>query len=54
MYLALTRNTDFEQMKRFAKQHNFSFRYVVDETQEVAPAYDAPRTLDFLRLQRRP
>ena len=30
-----------EQMKRFAEQHDFSFPYVVDETQEVARAYDA-------------
>jgi peroxiredoxin len=36
-----------EQMKRFAKEHNFSFPYVVDETQEVARAYDAVCTPDF-------
>jgi peroxiredoxin len=36
-----------EQMKRFAKKHNFSFPYVVDETQEVARAYDAVCTPDF-------
>ena len=34
-------------MKRFAKKHNFSFPYVVDETQEVARAYDAVCTPDF-------
>jgi peroxiredoxin len=36
-----------EQMKRFAEQHDFSFPYVVDETQEVARAYDAVCTPDF-------
>jgi peroxiredoxin len=36
-----------EQMKRFAKKHNFSFPYVVDETQEVARAYDAVCTPEF-------
>ena len=36
-----------EQMKRFAKKHDFSFPYVVDETQEVARAYDAVCTPDF-------
>jgi peroxiredoxin len=36
-----------EQMKRFVEQHDFSFPYVVDETQEVARAYDAVCTPDF-------
>jgi peroxiredoxin len=36
-----------EQMKRFAKQHGFSFPYVIDETQEVARAYDAVCTPEF-------
>jgi peroxiredoxin len=36
-----------EQMKRFAKEHDFSFPYVVDQTQEVARAYDAVCTPDF-------
>ena len=36
-----------EQMKRFATEHNFSFPYVVDETQEVARAYDAVCTPEF-------
>jgi peroxiredoxin len=36
-----------EQMKRFAKEHDFSFPYVVDETQKVARAYDAVCTPDF-------
>src|SRR5512132_1453332 len=36
-----------EQMKHFAQEHNFSFPYVVDETQAVARAYDAVCTPDF-------
>src|SRR5512144_437158 len=36
-----------EQMKRFATEHNFSFPYVVDETQKVARAYDAVCTPEF-------
>ena len=34
-------------MKRFAKKHNFSLPYVVDETQAVARAYDAVCTPEF-------
>jgi peroxiredoxin len=37
----------FDNMKAFAKKHGFSFPYVVDETQEVARAYDAQCTPDF-------
>jgi peroxiredoxin len=36
-----------EQMKRFAKEHDFSFTYVVYETQEVARAYGAVCTPEF-------
>ena len=36
-----------EQMKRFAKEHGFSFAYVVDETQVVARAYGAVCTPEF-------
>jgi peroxiredoxin len=36
-----------ERMKRFAKEHSFSFPYVVDETQEVARVYDAVCTPEF-------
>ena len=36
-----------EQMKRFATEHDFSFPYVVDETQKVARAYDAVCTPEF-------
>ncbi len=37
----------FENMKEFAKKHNFTFPYLHDETQEVAKAYDAVCTPDF-------
>jgi peroxiredoxin len=37
----------FENMKIFAEQHGFTFPYVLDETQEVAKAYDAICTPDF-------
>jgi hypothetical protein len=34
-------------MKVFAKKHDFSFPYVIDETQKVARTYDAVCTPDF-------
>ena len=34
-------------MKEFAKAHGFGFPYLIDETQEVARAYDAICTPDF-------
>ncbi len=37
----------FDNMKRFAAQHGFTFPYVIDETQAVARAYDAMCTPDF-------
>jgi len=37
----------FENMKAFARQHGFTFPYVIDETQEVAHAYGALCTPDF-------
>ncbi len=37
----------FENMKLFAKQHGFTFPYVIDRTQAVARAYDAVCTPDF-------
>jgi peroxiredoxin len=43
----------FENMKTFAKQHGFTFPYVVDETQEVARAYDARCTPDFFGFNAR-
>jgi peroxiredoxin len=37
----------FGNMKSFAKKHDFGFPYVIDETQDVARAYDARCTPDF-------
>ena len=37
----------FENMKRFAKTHDFPFPYLHDETQTVARAYGAVCTPDF-------
>ncbi len=37
----------FDNMKTFAKRHDFTFPYVIDETQQVARAYDAVCTPDF-------
>ena len=34
-------------MKAFARQHGFTFPYVIDETQEVARVYGAACTPDF-------
>jgi len=49
----------FANMKQIAKEHDFPFPYLMDETQEVAQAYGAVCTPDFfgyndeLRLQYR-
>jgi len=37
----------FDNMKRFAGAHQFTFPYVIDRTQEVAKAYGAVCTPDF-------
>lgn len=37
----------FENMKRFAAAHDFSFPYLLDESQDVAKAYGAVCTPDF-------
>jgi peroxiredoxin len=37
----------FENMKTFAARNGFTFPYVIDETQEVARAWDAVCTPDF-------
>ncbi len=37
----------FDNMKVFAAENDFSFPYVIDETQEIAKAYDAICTPDF-------
>ncbi len=38
---------NFENMKAFAKAHDFPFPYLIDETQETAKAYEAVCTPDF-------
>jgi len=37
----------FDNMKRFAQKHGFTFPYLHDESQEMARAYDAVCTPDF-------
>jgi peroxiredoxin len=37
----------FENMTKFAKKNEFSFPYLIDETQDIAKAYDAVCTPDF-------
>ena len=37
----------FENMKLFSKKYNFSFPYLIDETQEIAKKYGAVCTPDF-------
>src|SRR5881394_1184742 len=37
----------FDNMRRVAKEKSFPFPYVIDETQDVARAYDAVCTPDF-------
>jgi peroxiredoxin len=37
----------FKNMIEFAKKNKFSFPYLIDETQEIAKAYDAVCTPDF-------
>ena len=37
----------FENMIKFSKNHNFSFPYLIDETQKIAKKYDAVCTPDF-------
>ena len=42
----------FENMKTFASANGFGFPYVIDETQEIAKAYDAVCTPDFFGFDR--
>ncbi|MGH6734692.1 MAG: thioredoxin family protein [Methyloceanibacter sp.] len=42
----------FDNMKRFAAAHGFTFPYLFDESQEVARAYDAVCTPDFFGFNR--
>lgn len=37
----------FDNMKLFARQHGFSFPYLMDESQDIARAYDARCTPEF-------
>ena len=37
----------FDKMSSFSKKHNFSFPYLIDETQNVAKTYGAVCTPDF-------
>lgn len=37
----------FENMQKFAEENDFTFPYLIDETQEVAKAYDAICTPDI-------
>ncbi len=41
------REDSFDNMKVFARRHDFCFPYVIDETQDVARAYGAVCTPDF-------
>ncbi len=41
------REDSFENMKKFAKQNNFSFPYLYDVSQQVAKKYSAVCTPDF-------
>jgi peroxiredoxin len=41
------REDSFDNMKVFARKHQFPFPYAIDETQDVARAYDAQCTPDF-------
>jgi peroxiredoxin len=44
---ATYREDSFDNMKAFAARHGFTFPYVIDDTQDVARAYDAQCTPDF-------
>jgi peroxiredoxin len=41
------REDSFDNMKKFAAQHGFTFPYVIDATQKVAGTYGAQCTPDF-------
>ena len=43
----------FDNMQAFATKHGFTFPYVIDETQEVARAYNAQCTPDFFGFNAR-
>jgi peroxiredoxin len=50
---ATHREDSFDNMKAFAAKHGFTFPYVIDETQDVARAYDAKCTPDFFGFNAR-
>ena len=50
---ATYREESFDNMKAFALKHRFTFPYVIDETQQVARAYDAQCTPDFFGFNAR-
>jgi hypothetical protein len=41
------REDSFDNMTAFAAKHGFTFPYVIDDTQDVARAYDAQCTPNF-------
>jgi AhpC/TSA family len=41
------REDSFDNTKKFAAKHDFTFPYVIDETQDVARSYEAQCTPDF-------
>ena len=43
----------FAKMRTFSERHGFTFPYVIDETQEVARAYNAQCTPDFFGFNAR-
>jgi len=43
----------FAKMQKFSDRHRFTFPYVIDETQEVARAYNAQCTPDFFGFNAR-
>ena len=49
---ALSPDDSFDNMRKFAKTHDFSFPYLIDETQATARAYGAICTPDFFGFNR--
>jgi peroxiredoxin len=47
------REDSFDNMQAFAKRHALPFPYVIDETQDIARAYDAQCTPDFFGFNAR-
>ncbi len=43
---------NFNNMKKFSKENNFSFPYLIDETQKIAKLYNAQCTPDFFGFDR--